>query len=80
MGEGMSKLQVKKIECDVLIHRGAMEPTSVHVTNARVTVLWHMTTRAYLAQLDVGMTVEELGLYRQLTGMITDRLEKELEQ
>lgn len=76
----MSSLSVKKIECDTLVHRGAMEPESVHVTNARVTLLWHMTKARYLAELAVGMTADELMLYQQLTMMITERVEKELDQ
>jgi hypothetical protein len=75
-----NRLLVKKIELDTLIHHSAMEPQSVHITNARVTLLWHLTYPMYLGQLEVGMTVEELKLFQQLSAMITERVEKELER
>lgn len=75
----MTKLLVKSIQCDTLVHHSGMEPVSVHVTNVRVTLLWHMVKSHYVAQLDVGMTAEELAVYQQLTTMITERVGKELE-
>ena len=71
-------LLVKEIKSDTLIHRSGMEPQTVHVVNVRVTLLWHLTSAMYLAQLEVGMTADELKVYQQLTDMITERVSGEL--